>query len=202
MSFVPGAGRSTQVGHDGSVILDPVRTDALPKSHSSAIDPRKSPNPPRRAHVIGMSPNGGKLFPIRRTLLHALFLSQIARPEVRLAIDKARRLFDATERDPPGRRGDRSIPTLSSGSDRRPIGPPEPGDVISRRSRAGGFRNSGSPERVTTGQGGDSDVIPVPCSFLQDPGVGPAGEGLVLVHVGLEDGAGVGRTEMRKRVST
>jgi hypothetical protein len=74
----------------------------------------------------------GKLLSIGRTLLHTPILRQVLGPEVRLGVNEAAGLLDASERDPTGGRGDGSVSTLRGNGDHRTVGRFESRDVILR----------------------------------------------------------------------
>ena len=163
-----------------------------------------------------MSSDSGKLLAISSTLLHALFLSQVAGPQISLGVDKAGRLLETTERDPAGGRGDGSVSTLTRDGDEATVGRLESGNVVLRRARASGLGRRVSPwingpvayisscpvqrdsqgthtERVATGHGGDGDTISVSGSLGQYTGVRLAVGSLVRVHVGDKGRASVRR---------
>lgn len=93
-----------------------------------------------------MIPDRGKLLSIGCTLLHTPVLRQVLGPKVRLGINEAAGLLDASKRDPTGGRGDGSVSTLRGNGDHRTVGRFESRDVVLRsRTGAGGLVGSVSP---------------------------------------------------------
>ena len=93
-----------------------------------------------------MVPDRGKLLSIGRTTLHTPILRQVLGPEIRLGIDEAAGLLDASKRDPTGGRGDGSVSTLRRNGDHGTVGRFESGDVVLRgRTGASGLVRSVSP---------------------------------------------------------